>query len=266
MDKGQLLRKITAGEEERLTLARLLDQMERCRSRNIPAATNFLSPQTQALAQTLLEQLGGAAQAVFTGGYDEAERRIALFLPDYLEAEWYAQDEDFPLCAVRCTYRPEDKPSHRDFLGSLMGLGVKREMVGDILPDSGSCDILLRREILPFVLQNYESAGRTHLSVAEIPLSHLHLPQKARREISTTVSSLRLDSIASSAFSMSRGRAAELIRAGKAEVNWRLCDKADHLCRQGDVLTLRGFGKCALAEVGGTTKKGRISIRLERYQ
>lgn len=80
------------------------------------------------------------------------------------------------------------------------------------------------------------------------------------------MSSLRLDSIASSAFSMSRGRAAELIRAGKAEVNWRLCDKADHLCRQGDVLTLRGFGKCALTEVGSTTKKGRISIRLERYQ
>lgn len=266
MDKGQLLRKMTTEEEERLTLARLLDQMERCQGRNIPTATNFLSPQEQALAQNLLAQIPYAMQAVFTGGYAEAERKIALFLPDYLEVESYALDEDFPLCAVRCVHRPEDKPTHRDFLGSLMGLGVKREMVGDILPDEGGCDILLRREILPFVLQNYTSAGRTHLTVTEVALEHLHLPRKARQVFASTVASLRLDSVISSAFRISRGRAADLIRAGKVEVNWRGCEKADRLCQQGDVFTLRGYGKCALTEVGGLSRKGRITIRLERYQ
>ena len=266
LDKSQLLRKITSDEEEKLTLARLLDQLERSRSRNIPTATNFLTPQEQSLAQTLLQQVGGASCAVLSGGYDEAERKIMLFLPEYLAMEYYQEDEEYPLCAVRCAYRQEDKPTHRDFLGSLMGLGIRREIVGDILVTSGNCDILLRREILPFVLQNYISAGRTHLKVEQVALAHLHLPEKRRQEIRDTVAALRLDSIVSSAFRISRSKAADLIRAGKVEVNWRLCDKADHVCSEGDTFTARGFGKCTLAEVGGLSKKGRITIRLERYQ
>ena len=266
MDKSQLLRKITSDEEEKLTLAKLLDQWERSRSRNIPTATNFLTPQEQVLAQSLLHQVGGEESAVFSGGYDGAERKLVLFLPDYLDAAWYAKDEEYPLCAVRCSYREEERPTHRDFLGSLMGLGVRREMLGDILVTSGGCDILLRREILSFILQNYISAGRTHLKVEQVALSNLHLPEQRRQEIRDTVATLRLDSVISSAFRMSRARAAELIRAGKVEVNWRMCDKTDHLCAQGDTFTARGFGKCTLAEVGGLSKKGRITIRLERYQ
>lgn len=266
LDKSQLLRKITSDEEEKLTLARLLDQLERSCGRNIPTATNFLTPQEQNLAQTLLQQIGGASGAVLSGGYDGAERKLMIFLPEYLDMEYYVQDEAYPLCAVRCMYRQEEKPTHRDFLGSLMGLGIRREMVGDILVTVGSCDIILRREILPFVVQNYISAGRTHLKVEQVALSHLHLPEKRRQEIRDTVAALRLDSIVSSAFRISRTKAADLIRAGRVEVNWRLCDKTNHICSEGDTFTARGLGKCTLAEVGGLSKKGRITIRLERYQ
>ena len=267
MDKGQLLRKITADEDERLTLARLLDQWERAQRRNIPASTPFLSPREQSLGRALLEQLGAAEDGVaFAGGYEGAERRVALFLPDYLAAEDYASDAEYPICAVRCTFREEDQPTHRDFLGSLMGLGLRRNVLGDLLITAGNCDILLRREMLPFVLQNYTGAGRTHLKVAEVPLGNLHLPEQKRREIRDTVATLRLDSVLSSAFRISRTRAAELIRAGRVEINWQPCEKADRLCAQGDVLTARGLGKCTLAEVGGLSKKGRVTIRLERYQ
>ncbi len=266
MEKNELLRKITADEAERLTLAHLLDRWERCRRRNIPADTQFLTPQEQSLARELLLRLGAGEEVSFSGGYGEAERRIALFLPDYLDAALYAQEEDYPLCAVRCTYRPEDRPTHRDFLGSLMGLGIRRDMVGDILVTEGGCDILLKREILPFVLQNYTGAGRVRLKVAPVSLENLHLPEQKRQEIRDTVAALRLDSVLSSAFRISRTKAADLIRAGRVEVNWRGCEKPDRLCAQGDVFTARGFGKCTLAEVGGLSKKGRITIRLERYQ
>lgn len=266
MEKSQLLGKITSDAEEKLTLARLLDQWERSRNRNIPTSTNFLTPQEQSLAETLLRQLGAAEEVSFAGGYTGAERCIALFLPDYLDDGLYAHDEEYPICAVRCTYREEDKPTHRDFLGSLMGLGIRRNMVGDILVTPESCDILLRREIMPFVLQNYISAGRTHLKVAQVPLENLHLPEQKRQEIRDTVATLRLDSVISSAFRISRTKAADLIRSGRVEVNWRMCDKTDRMCAQGDVFTARGFGKCTLAEVGGLSKKGRITIRLERYQ
>ena len=129
-----------------------------------------------------------------------------------------------------------------------------------------ACDILLLREIAPFVLQNYTSAGRVSLKTAPVPLSHLHLPEKRRTEIRDTVATLRLDSVVSSAFGISRSRAADLIRAGKVEVNWRVCEKVDRLCAQGDTFSARGFGKCRLREVGGLSKKGRVTICLERYQ
>lgn len=265
MEKGQLLRKIASNDEEKLFLGRVLDQLQRCRSRNIPTGTHFLSPQEQGLAKSLLVQLG-EAEGLFAGGYAEAERRVLLFLPDYLDAQTYKADEAYPICAVRCVYRAEDQPTHRDFLGSLMGLGVRREMVGDILVAAGGCDVLLKREILPFVLQNYVSAGRTHLKVEKVPLSNLHLPEQKRQEIRDTVAALRLDSVVSSGFRISRSRASELIRAGRVEVNWRLCEKGDHLCSEGDIFTVRGLGKCTLAEVGGLSKKGRITIRMERYR
>lgn len=265
MDKTQLLRKITSDEEDRLVLARLLDQWERCAQRNIPASTAFLTPRQQMLARTLLQQSGGSA--VFAGGYEGAERCMALFLPDYLTAEWYAADEEeYPLCAVRCTYRPEEKPTHRDFLGSLMGLGIRRDTVGDILVSEGNCDILLRREILSFVLQNYTAAGRVAVKTAQVSLSNLHLPERKYQEIRDTVAALRLDSLVSAGFRISRGTAADLIRAGKVEVNWSVCQKADRLCAEGDQFSARGFGKCCLRQVGGLSKKGRITVLMERYQ
>ncbi len=266
MEKSRLLGKLTSDAEEKLTLARVLDQWERCRDRNIPTATNFLTPQEQCLTRTLLQQLGAAEDVSFAGGYTDAERRIALFLPDYLDESTYACDEEYPICAVRCTYRAEDKPTHRDFLGSLMGLGIRRDMIGDILVTQESCDILLRREILPFVLQNYTGAGRTHLQVTRLSPENLHIPEQKRQEIRDTVATLRLDSLIASAFRLSRTKAADLIRSGRVEVNWRMCDKTDRMCSEGDVFTARGLGKCTLASVGGLSKKGRITIRLERYQ
>lgn len=266
MEKGQLLRALTENEDERLALSRVLDQWTRSRSRNIPAVTRFLTPQEQALAEEALRRMGAAGEAVLDGGYEDAERRCALFLPDYLSFEAFREDEDYPICAVRCSFRAGERPTHRDFLGSLMGLGIRREMVGDILPGEDACDILLQREIAPFVLQNYTGAGRVSLKTAPVPLCHLHLPEKRRTEIRDTVATLRLDSVVSSAFRISRSRAADLIRAGKVDVNWRVCEKTDRLCAQGDTFSARGFGKCTLREVGGLSKKGRVTICLERYQ
>ena len=124
MEKGQLLRALTENGDERLALSRVLDQWARCRSRNIPAVTRFLTPQEQALAEEALRRMGAEGEAVLDGGYEDAERRCALFLPDYLSFEAFREDEEYPVCAVRCSFRAGERPTHRDFLGSLMGLGI----------------------------------------------------------------------------------------------------------------------------------------------
>ena len=138
--------------------------------------------------------------------------------------------------------------------------------MGDIYVGTVTCDVLVTREILPYVLDDFLSAGRTKLHVEEIPLEELKVPQVTVKEIKDTVSSLRLDSIVGSGFNMARGKAAALIETGKVSLNDLPCMKGDKLLNEGDKVSARGFGKLILAQVGGRTKKDRISIVLQRFQ
>lgn len=146
-----------------------------------------------------------------------------------------------------------------------MGCGIKRETVGDIYVATGRCDFLVTRDILPYVLQNLTDAGRTRLHLEQIPLSALEAPEQKTKQIRGTVSSLRLDGVVAEGFALSRSRAAEVIAAGKTELNYTLCAKPDRLVAEGDVISVRGLGKMRLEAVGGNTKKGRISIEICRY-
>ena len=262
MDKGALLDRLGLAGEDRLTLAKVLDKAEQAESRNIPASTDFLSPQQRAQAQDLL-RLAGVPETsyVLQGGYEGAERQVILFLPDWMDPE----SAESPIRCLRATYREEEKPGHRDFLGSLMGMGIVREKIGDILVAPGSADLLALEGVADFLLQNWTSAGRVKLHVSAIEPDNLHIPAVQRREVRDTVSSLRLDAVAASGFRLARGKAAALIESGKVQLNWRECVKPDKLLEAGDVVSARGFGKFELAEVGGLTRKGRISIVLQVY-
>lgn len=262
MDKGALLDRLGLAGEDRLTLARVLDKAEQAENRNIPAATDFLSPQQQAQARDCL-RLAGVSETsyVLQGGYEGAERRIILFLPDWLEPE----NAEFPIRCLRASFREDEKLTHRDFLGSLMGLGLVREKIGDILVVPDSADLLVLDSVADFLLQSWDSAGRAKLRVTAIEPDSLHIPVVQRKEVRDTVSSLRLDAVASSGFRLARGKAAALIESGKVQLNWRECVKPDKLLEAGDVVSARGFGKFELSEVGGLTRKGRISIVLQVY-
>jgi len=260
MDRRQLLDRAARNGDERVLLAHILDKCEQCRNRNIPSATDFLSPAEQRSAQDLLHAAAIHDGYAFCGGFARAERRMLLFLPDWQEEA----DESESMTALRCTYRKEDTLTHRDFLGSLMAQGITREKLGDILVSEGSCDLIVSRDIAPYLLQNVTSAGRVKLSVREIKLSELNVPALKVKEIRDTVSTLRLDAVASG-FSMSRGKAQELISSGRVQLNYRETLKSDAPVAQGDVISARGLGKFEVAEVGGLSKKGRTALLLRRY-
>jgi len=262
MDKGALLDRVGVSGDGRLLLAKVLDKLEQAQSRNIPVSTGFLSPQEQTAAKTLLRLAGvREEEAAYLGGYPAAERKLILFLPDWLSYE----DAESPLRFLRCTFRPEYGLTHRDFLGSLMGLGIVREKMGDILVADGSCDLITLGPVADFLRENLVSAGRARLEVSEISAEELRVPEAKCEELRDTVSSLRLDSIVASGFRLSRGRAAELIEGGRVQVNWTDCVKPDRLLAEGDTVSARGFGKFELLQVGGVTRKGRTGILLKRY-
>ena len=264
MDKSKLLDRVGAVGDDRLLLAKVLDRAEQANARNIPAATDFLSPQQQMQTLDLL-RLAGIPETGYArlGGYEGAERNLFLFLPDWLDAD--SAGSQSPIRCLRASFREEEKLTHRDFLGSLMGMGIVREKVGDILVGPASADLMVLDTVAEFLLQSWNSAGRARLAVTAIEPWEVRVPEVKCQEVRDTVSSLRLDAVASTGFRMSRGKAAELITSGRVQVNWRECTKPDKLLTAGDTVSARGFGKFGLTEVGGVTKKGRTSIVLKRY-
>ena len=255
------MKKIAQTGEDRLLLAKLWDKINAGLTRSIPASTCFLSPREQVLARYLFGTLPGLYSF---GGYEEAERRMLVYLPEYLE-ENYLWEEDSPCVCLRASFYQGDTPSHRDFLGALMGAGIGRETVGDICVGKGSCDFFVTAEIAPYVLQNFLSAGKTRLRLTQIPLTEASIPAPEVKEIKDTLASLRLDSVASSGFRIGRSLAAQYIAGGKAAVDRLPCEKPDKLLSEGATVSIRGLGKLKLAQVGGRTKKDRISVVIHRY-
>ena len=250
--------KIAQTPEDRLLLAKVWDKIVPGMDRNIPANSCFLSPREQMLVQYLFGQQEGLQ---FFGGYNDAERKMLIYLPEYMMPESAGE----MMVCLRGTFYQQDILTHRDFLGALMGIGIRRETVGDICVNKGSCDFFVSPEIAPYVLQNLESAGRTKLKMVQIPLWEAQIPQPETIEIRDTVASLRLDSILSSGFRVARSVATEYIASGKAAINGLPCEKPDKLLQQGDKISVRGMGKIQLTTVNGQTKKGRISVVIDRY-
>lgn len=260
MDR-QNIDKIAQTPEDRLLLAKIWDKINKGIQKNIPANTNFLSPREQELARFLF----GDTDGLFPyGGYPDAERKMYVYLPDYWDDSYFVC-EDAPLVCLRAAFYKEDTLTHRDFLGALMGAGIARETVGDILVSEGSCDFFVSAEIAPYVLQNFESAGRTKLKLSLIPLSAVSVPLPETVEIRDTLASLRLDSLIASGFRTSRNIASSHIEAGRVAINGLPCEKPDKAIEEGATISVRTMGKIKLKAINGQTKKGRISVVIDRY-
>lgn len=259
MDRANI-DKIGKTPEDRILLAKVWDKIHAGMRRNIPANSCFLSLREQEMVRYLF---GQQEYLFFFGGYEDAERKMLIFLPDYMDASAIG-DFDAMVC-IRAAFYEGDSLSHRDFLGALMGAGIARETVGDICVQEGSCDFFVTAEIAPYILQELTSAGRTKLQLKVIPLCQASIPPAPSVEIRDTVASLRLDSVISSGFRISRGAAVQHIAAGKAAIDGLPCDKCDKIVSQGAKISLRGFGKIQLTTVSGPTKKGRISVVIDRY-
>ena len=260
MDRNNI-EKIAHNPEDRLLLAKLWDKINAGFRRDIPANTCFLTPRELEMARFLFGEQPGLHTF---GGYSDAERKMLIFLPEYLEADSLYWD-DSPVVCLRATFYEGDSLSHRDFLGALMGAGIGRETVGDICVGKGSCDFFVTREIAPYIIQNFLSAGRTKLRIEEIPLLEACIPEPEVKEIKDTLASLRLDSVISSGFRIGRSLAAQHINAGKAAIDGLPCEKPDKAVSEGARISVRGLGKIKLVSINGRTKKDRISVTIHRY-
>ena len=256
-------------KEDKILLGTIEDRIEQCETNYMITNSLFLNLRQRAIVNNLCKGHRGLRYDFF-GGYDDAERVIAVFLPDYIAGitgDYFVDNqEESPILIVRAhKAKGTKKLTHGDYLGSVLGLGIKREMVGDILVREDGADIVVMGEIGEFLLFNYEKAGRTELTLSLHPISELTVPAQRTEEKSDTVASLRLDNMVSSAFGISRGSAAEAIRRGIVFVNNLEASKIDIKLKEWDKIVLRGKGKVVLKSIGGQSRKDRTYVTFLKY-
>ena len=235
--------------------AHIFDMAERCDRTSVGVYGDFLSGNS--IAELFKRESFLPLKPVLFGGFPDAERKMVAFLPEY-------EEPLFPISAV-CVSSPRiNALSHRDFLGSVLGLGIKREKCGDIIINEDNCYILLHEDIASFVASSLTKVGREGVKAELITLEKISFPKKEFKPITGTVSSLRLDAVISLFAGKGRGKAAEMVEGGIVFVNCILAQKCDMRLSDGDVISLRGKGKATLL-VGGTSKKDRIFITLNAW-
>lgn len=257
-ERDRILRYYRASGDEEMA-AYFIDLAEAVLRGQPYRVSGFLDPYQASIAETVAAHYD-VLQLSFYGGYDGAERLKAAFAADSFAGR-INYDIAATLAEVDARFA---HISHRDVLGSLMGLGITREVVGDIIMVPAGCQVLLDATILPFVLQHWRRIGEAAIRVAAIGLDEITAPPPIVKEIKTTVASLRLDAVAAAGFGLSRTKMAQEIVAARVKVNWHDAKNAAQPVKTGDVIAIRGRGRVEVAEVMGQTKKGRFSIRLQR--
>lgn len=256
--------------EKDILISHALDMKEKCADNSLITNTNFMSLEELSTVKASERQFSEYVTTFYYGGYDDAERCIALFVPKFYGVsdieEYLKENEDEnPLCILRLRKDKFTTLSHRDYLGSVMGLGIKREMTGDIKVSDEGADIFCLKSIAPFLCENLKKAGRGSLEGEILPVQRYNSGSEKTVIKFYSVASLRLDNIVSAAFNLSRGTAAEAISKGIVYVNSSQCLKNDFMLKERDKIVLRGKGKVVLYEIIGENKKGRVHINLKRY-
>ena len=250
--------------KDELITARIEDKISQCRDGYYVTSTGLLDTHEQALAIAASRHAAGVRTFMY-GGYGEAERRMLVCVPRDLPIDDEEAVEGFlEVLRVRLPAISREL-SHRDYLGSLLGLGIERRLTGDILVRPDGADIIIVPGVEEFLLKELHRVGSVEVKTEAVPVGELIIPEARTEFIKDSVSSVRLDSIVSSAFRISRGKAAEAVRRGLVSVDHAECVKPDAAVSEGSSIVLKGKGKAVLEETGGESKKGRIRIVIKRY-
>ena len=261
-------------DENKLLLAGIEDKYENFLDYYALVSTDFMSLPQQSICSQFLRSTPGVRGWLY-GGYDDAERRMLVFVPDYIDVhsekaliEYFAQNpEESPLVILNL-YKVgagSKELSHRDYLGSITGEGIKREKIGDILVRPGGAQVIAERTIAEYLVMHYGKAGRTSLDAEILPISQVDTGIVKKEEFRTSVASPRLDNVVAAVFNVSRKDAVAAINQGRVFVNDVENNKPDYTMKEGEKLVLRGKGKAIYKGNSGISKKGKIYITLEKY-
>ena len=250
-------------KEDLLLQKRFSELANRAFTQNMFTFTDFLSLPELDLFYKNEPQLKFAGVTVF-GGADGVDRKVIRFG----NPEELGYEEPFPIRCIAIEPLLEkfgENLTHRDYLGALMNLGIERENLGDIFIKGKTGYVFCLERIADFIMENLSQVRHTHVKL-RILEDEEEFIQKEIEELAVTAASERIDGVIAKVYNLSRSQSIEHFRAKKIYVNSRLCENNSYQLKQGDVVSVRGYGKFVYNGVGYQTKKGKLSVKVGIYK
>ena len=241
--------------DDSIFISKMRDVVRLCEKYHAARFSHFLDSREQAVLEN-----NGISGMLF-GGYDGAERCMLGVFPDWQEPDGAL----FPIKVLKITVKSEKSLTHRQYLGTVLSLGIERDKIGDILTDDDCAYVFLCADMAEFVRENISKVGRNGVSIDYADINSVTLPEKKFEIISCVCASLRLDAVISGLINKSRNEAKSLILAGRVSVNHFDTQKTDFTVKEGDLLSVRGFGRAQLEEIGTKTRSDRVHIKFKKY-
>lgn len=248
--------------------------------RSVMTDSHFLNAKEQYFLKSHLDSVGYSGKYIFYGGCEGTERRMVFFLPDYivdmadgaedvyaLALQLLASELDDTVTALKIKGSGYRSLSHRDYMGAILGLGIERFVVGDIVldKDENSAVVFCEKKMAEYILGELDSVGADKVKVERAELPPDFEIGREFKTVSDTIASARTDCVVSALAGCSREKAKELMRYGEVEKNYSVCKKPDAEVNEGDVITVRGCGKFVVRSIADRTKKNRIRLTADKY-
>lgn len=240
-------------------IERALDWLEQVEHQHRERLTDFLDPRQIFILRSLMVKYPNISCSSF-GGYAEAERCRVILHQEYREP----CQEDFVLSGFEVTSPAAgfQQLKHKDFLGSLLGCGLKRDKFGDILVHPGRVQVIVAQEISDFLHIHLNQVHRVPVILEPIELGSITPFLLEWKQMHITVPSPRADVVVGDVFRLSRSKVLPPIRAGHLKINWMMVDSPSFSLKEGDIVSLRGYGRFKILKEEGMTRKGNIRLEV----
>ena len=260
-------------KEQKLFYAKLDDLEKRARG-GMVCHSSFMTPSEIYRAEKYFEAKGNKDMICFFGGYFEAQRKQIFLLPEYISFsaeemnifDVIEEDFDNSIVALKISGSGFRTLSHRDYLGSILALGIEREKLGDIcVLDGGNAIVFCSTEIVDFLIFELTSSGNDKVKIEKVSIDKNMASMQKYQGFTDTVASDRLDCVVASLFNLSREKGQNLIKGGFVEFNYETASKPDSRVDKGDIISARGYGKFIVRDISQATKKGRLRLFADKY-
>ncbi len=253
--------------DDRLLLESRIKELDKlCYQRDILKTTGFLSIEEQAVYNSLSKAglMTAASQRDLVSGHEYGDRAVLFFIPKYMDKEEAVRGK---LALVRIepvNSKFSDDLNHRDYLGALMNLGIERNLIGDILTDGNMAYVFCLRDISDYILSELFRVKHTSVSCTLAELSECSIEPRFE-ELNVNVASERLDAIISSVWNLSRTISAGLIQKEAVTVDGKCITQTGNTLKDGERISVRGYGKFIYCGIDRSTKKGRLYVKIKKF-